>query len=185
MLFCFDVTGDNLKSKSFKLAIDASDTDLINNPNSWPDRIIIKPWVYKEMSDTGTVAAGIEQLASGDIEASGDQAVGHDIINQGLVVNRRSDTVGSPAVSISESVKAGTTDTALQSSATFQASVDQGSKEISPATETTNNSLTNNSMNTKDIAADMNPSAATVANVGSAADINTGNNNKDSSNNGE
>ena len=48
ILFCFDITSDHHHSRSFKLAVRAQDEQKIINPDSWPSRLVVKPWIYKE-----------------------------------------------------------------------------------------------------------------------------------------
>jgi len=44
VLFAFDITNDSARTKSFKLAVPMSDSDVIMDAESWPSRVLVRRW---------------------------------------------------------------------------------------------------------------------------------------------
>ena len=44
VLFCFDISSVTAYTRAFKLAVPATACDTIMDPESWPSRVIVRPW---------------------------------------------------------------------------------------------------------------------------------------------
>ena len=86
VLFCFDITQEHHDTKSFKLAVRAQDAKITGSSASWPPRIGVAPWIYKESRANTSITAG-DQLDESSEGNNTEVSVHVDLSNVGETQN--------------------------------------------------------------------------------------------------
>jgi hypothetical protein len=63
VLFCFEISKNERNAKAFKVAVRDQDKNIIENCDSWPARVIIRPWRYNLLD---TEASDMDSQACAD-----------------------------------------------------------------------------------------------------------------------
>ena len=54
--YCFEITSVSSDARSFKLAVASTDANLITDEQSWPHRVVVRTWTFKNNVPTGSSA---------------------------------------------------------------------------------------------------------------------------------